>query len=123
MEGVRREPARSGKGHLSRNVTALMHPSRLRGGMPCGPRRYRCRPLPMASIPLPVLCTIRGPISRPTHTTLSNRSGLRWLRHVFADGGYAGDKLKAALIKIGKWTLEIIRRSDRARGFEVLPRR
>ena len=75
----------------------------------------------MASIPLPVLCTIRGPISRPTHTTLSNRSGLRWLRHVFADGGYAGDKLKAALIKIGKWTLEIIRRSDRARGFEVLP--
>mgnify|MGYP001556289539 CR=1 FL=1 len=25
-----------------------------------------------------------------------------WLRHVFADGGYAGDKLRAALAKIGK---------------------
>lgn len=46
-----------------------------------------------------------------------------WLRHVFADGGYAGDKLRAALTKIGKWTLEIIKRSDRAKGFEVLPRR
>ena len=46
-----------------------------------------------------------------------------WLRHVFADGGYAGDKLKDALIKIGKWTLEIIRRSDTAKGFELLPRR
>lgn len=51
----------------------------------------------------------------------SIRHRFPWLRHVFADGGYAGDKLKAALIKIGKWTLEIIRRSDRARGFEVLP--
>ena len=27
------------------------------------------------------------------------------------------------LKKIGKWTLEIIRRSDTAKGFEVLPRR
>lgn len=46
-----------------------------------------------------------------------------WLRHVFADGGYAGDKLKQALRPIGKWTLEIIRRSDVAKGFEVLQRR
>lgn len=46
-----------------------------------------------------------------------------WLRHVFADGGYAGDKLKQALRKIGKWTIQIIRRSDTAKGFEVLPRR
>ena len=36
---------------------------------------------------------------------------------------YAGDKLRAALTKIGKWTLEIIKRSDKAKGFEVLPRR
>jgi transposase len=43
-----------------------------------------------------------------------------WLRHVFANGGYAGGKL---LAKIGKWTIEIIKRSDRAKGFEVLPRR
>ncbi len=46
-----------------------------------------------------------------------------WLRHVFADGGYAGDKLKHALRRIGKWTIEIIKRSDAAKGFVVLPRR
>jgi transposase len=46
-----------------------------------------------------------------------------WLRHVFADGGYAGPKLKGALEKIGRWTLEIVKRSDAACGFEVLPRR
>ena len=46
-----------------------------------------------------------------------------WLRHVFADGGYAGDKLRDALAKIGAWTLEIIKRSDTATGFELLPRR
>jgi len=46
-----------------------------------------------------------------------------WLRHVFADGGYAGEKLRAALGKIGKWPLEIIKRSDAAKGFKLLPRR
>jgi len=46
-----------------------------------------------------------------------------WLRHLFADGDYAGNKLKAALGKIGKWTIDIIKRSDTAKGFEVLPRR
>ena len=46
-----------------------------------------------------------------------------WLRHVFADGGYAGDKLRAALARIGEWTLEIIKRSDVAKGFKLLPRR
>jgi transposase len=47
------------------------------------------------------------------------RYSFPWLRHVFADGGYAGDKLKTALTKIGDWTIEIIKRSDRARGFET----
>ncbi len=46
-----------------------------------------------------------------------------WLRYVFADGGYAGDKLKDALRRFGKWTISIIKRSDAAKGFEVLPRR
>jgi len=46
-----------------------------------------------------------------------------WLRHVFADGGYAGDKLRAALRGRGDWTLEIIKRSDAAKGFQLLPRR
>ena len=53
----------------------------------------------------------------------SIRAHWPWLRHVFADGGYAGDKLKAALADKGRWTLEIIKRSDTAKGFEVLPRR
>jgi hypothetical protein len=39
----------------------------------------------------------------------------------FADGGYAGSKLRDALQRIGKWTVEIIKRSDLASGFEVLP--
>ena len=51
------------------------------------------------------------------------RYSFPWLRHVFADGGYAGDKLKTALTKIGDWTIEIIKRSDRVQGFVVLPRR
>ena len=54
---------------------------------------------------------------------MSIRARWPWLRHVFADGGYAGDKLKAALADKGRWTLEIIKRSDTAKGFELLPRR
>jgi transposase len=46
-----------------------------------------------------------------------------WLKHIFADGGYAGDKLKRRLQKIGRWTVEIIKRTNKAKGFEVLPRR
>jgi transposase len=51
------------------------------------------------------------------------RTRFPWLRHVFADGGYAGDKLRSALVGMGKWTIDIIKRSDKAKGFEVLPRR
>jgi transposase len=53
----------------------------------------------------------------------SIRGLLPWLRHVFADGGYAGHKLETALAALGRWTLEIIRRSDHAQSFVVLPRR
>lgn len=45
------------------------------------------------------------------------------MRHVFADGGYAGEKLRRALTKIGDWTVDVIKRSDSAKGFTVLPRR
>ena len=45
------------------------------------------------------------------------------LRHIFADGGYAGPKLRDALADIGKWTIQIVKRSDAAEGFEVIPRR
>ncbi len=53
----------------------------------------------------------------------SIRHRFPWLRHVFADGGYAGPKLRAALTGRGDWTIDIIKRSDTAKGFEVLPRR
>jgi transposase len=46
-----------------------------------------------------------------------------WLRHIFADGAYAGSKLNDALSEIGDWVIEIIKRSDTAKGFEILPRR
>jgi transposase len=46
-----------------------------------------------------------------------------WLRHVFGDGGYAGQKLRDAIARHGDWTIEIIKRSDAAKGFEILPRR
>ena len=45
------------------------------------------------------------------------------LRHMFADGGYAGPKLRGALVSLGRWTLQIVKRPDTAEGFEVLPRR
>jgi transposase len=51
------------------------------------------------------------------------RANFPWLRHIFADGGYAGEKLDTALVGEGDWTLEIIKRSDTAKGFVLLPRR
>ncbi len=53
----------------------------------------------------------------------SIRKSHPWLRHVFADGGFAGPKLRGALEKIGRWTIEIVKRSDTAKGFEVIARR
>ncbi len=46
-----------------------------------------------------------------------------WLRHLFADSAYGGPKLERALAKIGDWTVEVVKRSDAAEGFEVIPRR
>ena len=45
------------------------------------------------------------------------------LRHIFADGGYAGPKLREALKALGRWSVQIVKRSDIAEGFEVIPRR
>ena len=45
-----------------------------------------------------------------------------WLRHVFGDGGYVGDKLSDVLARMGKGSPRIIKRSDTAKGFELLPR-
>jgi transposase len=46
-----------------------------------------------------------------------------WLRHVFADAGYAGPKLIDTMRKYGNWTIEIVRRCDQAKAFVLLPRR
>ena len=45
------------------------------------------------------------------------------LRHIFADGGYGGPKLREALAKIGRWSIQIVKRSDTAQGFEIIPHR
>lgn len=45
------------------------------------------------------------------------------LRHVFADGGYAGDKLRTALARAGGPEVEIVKRPDAAKGFVVIARR
>src|SRR5208282_4443943 len=44
-----------------------------------------------------------------------------WLHHVIAERGYAGDKLKGAHKRLGDWTIEIVKRSDAAKGFVLLP--
>ena len=46
-----------------------------------------------------------------------------WLRRLFVDGGYAGEKLRDAMRRFGKCTVEIVKRSDRAKGVQVIPRR
>lgn len=45
------------------------------------------------------------------------------LTHVFADGGYAGDKLKQAVATFDGPTIEIVRRPQSATGFVVIARR
>jgi transposase len=46
-----------------------------------------------------------------------------WLRHLFADSVYNGANLHEVLAKCGNWTIEIIKRSAEAAGFQPLPRR
>ena len=47
------------------------------------------------------------------------RDGFPRLRHVFSDGACAGPKLQAALKRLGRWTLEIVKRPGTAQGFEA----
>jgi transposase len=47
-----------------------------------------------------------------------------FLKKLFADGGYQGPQFQQALAKVlPQLTVEIVKRSDRATGFEVLPKR
>jgi transposase len=45
------------------------------------------------------------------------------LKLIWADSGYHARKLTDAFNGMGDWKLEIVKRSDTAKGFEVLPRR
>ncbi len=51
---------------------------------------------------------------------------MRWrfprLQLIWADGGYAG-QLVAWVAAFAGWVLEIVKRSDGAKGFELLPHR
>jgi transposase len=42
---------------------------------------------------------------------------------LFADGGYQGPRAAAAARRTGTWVLRIVKRSDTAQGFTVLPKR
>jgi transposase len=47
-----------------------------------------------------------------------------FVKKLFADGGYQGPKFRAEVAKLmPQLTIEIVKRSDTAKGFEVLPRR
>jgi transposase len=46
-----------------------------------------------------------------------------FIRKIFADGGYQGEATAAAVARIGHWELEIVKRSDKTKGFIVLPKR
>ena len=47
-----------------------------------------------------------------------------FLLKVFADGGYQGPQFRSALARVlPQLSVEIVKRSDRAKGFEVLPKR
>ena len=47
-----------------------------------------------------------------------------FLQTLFADGGYQGPKFRQELAKLlPRLSVEIVKRSDTAEGFEVLPRR
>jgi hypothetical protein len=43
-----------------------------------------------------------------------------FINKIFADGGYQGEA--TAVARIGHWELEIVKRSDTAKGFIVLPK-
>jgi putative transposase len=44
------------------------------------------------------------------------------LKKIWADGGYTGDDFEKAARRLGR-EIEIVKRSDDAQGFEVLPKR
>ncbi len=50
------------------------------------------------------------------------RRSFPFVERIFADAGYQGRKMEAAVARTGAWQIEIVRRCDRHR-FVVLPKR
>ena len=46
-----------------------------------------------------------------------------WVSLIWVDGAYAGDKLAWQVANFGSFRLEVVKRSDTASGFEVIPKR
>jgi transposase len=46
-----------------------------------------------------------------------------FIERIFADGAYQGPATAAAVRALGAWELEVVKRSDQAAGFVVLPKR
>ena len=46
-----------------------------------------------------------------------------FIERIYADGGYQGPRVRAATARSGTWKIDIIKRSDIAKGFVVLPKR
>ncbi len=59
-------------------------------------------------------------MTSPTHSR--TRRLFPFLETIFADGAYGGDKLRKAMAGAA-WTIEVVKRSDTAKGFEPLPKR
>ena len=46
-----------------------------------------------------------------------------FIERIFADGGYRGSATAAAVRALGRWELEVVKRSDGVAGFKPLPKR
>jgi putative transposase len=46
-----------------------------------------------------------------------------FIERIYADGGYQGPRVRAATEKTGTWKIEIVKRSNIAKGFVALPKR
>ena len=53
----------------------------------------------------------------------SLRASFPKLHHIFADRVYRGDKLRDAIAEFGRWTIEIVTRSERVGTFKPEPKR
>jgi putative transposase len=53
----------------------------------------------------------------------SLRASFPKLRHIFADRVYRGDKLRGAIAEFGRWTIEIVTRSEQIGTFKPEPKR